>query len=285
MHRAVLPALLSLLALLAPAVGRAEADTEHMFGFSEGTDIGEPFQPEGEIETVGRLGKSQGTYSALATTFNLKYPLATWFRVAPGIAFARYEIAGVPTFDDVNQFVFDHAQLEFRWRVLGRESNPVGLTVVATPFYGTVDPATGTPADSFGVQFIAAVDRELVPDRLFATVNLVYGLGRTRTRATGLTEDASQLGLSAAATVRLLPWLYLGGDLRYLRNYDGLGLSGLAGQAVYLGPTFYATLGKGVSLSGAWEPQVWGQSPDTPSSLDLATFERHQFKVRLSVDL
>jgi hypothetical protein len=31
-------------------------------------------------------------------------------------------------------------------------------------------------------------------------------------------------------------------------------------QAIYLGPTFYMTLGKGVSLSGAFEPQAGGNA-------------------------
>jgi hypothetical protein len=52
-----------------------------------------------------------------------------------------------------------------------------------------------------------------------------------------------------------------------------------------MGPTFYLTLGKHASLSGAWEPQLWGQLTGSPSGLDLVTFDRQQFKLRLSVDL
>lgn len=263
----------------------AGVDTEHMFGFSEGTDIGEPFQPEAEFESIGRVGKSSGTYSALTTTANLKYPLSKQFRIAPGIAFSRYDISNVPTFPDTNELVFDHALFELRWHPLARETNPVGLTFIATPYYGTVDPANGAPADSYGAQFIAAVDQALVPDKVFAAFNLAYTLNRTRTYATGVTADSALLGISVASSVRLLPWLYAGGELRYLQSYDGFAFEGLAGHALYVGPTFYATLGNGVSLSGAWEIQTWGQSPGFTSGLDLATFDRQQFKIRLAFDL
>lgn len=260
-------------------------DTEHMFGFSEGTDIGTPSQPEAEVETVGRFGKQAGNYGVLTTTANIKYPLSDQFRIAPGISFANFNIAGVPDLEDTNQFEFDHVQLEFRWNAVARETHPVGVTFVATPYFGTVDPANGQGADSYGVQFIAAIDRALIADRLFAAVNLAYGFDRTRIWSTGLTEDTSLLVPSVAASLRVLPWLYVGAEVRYLLAYDGLALQALTGQALYIGPTFYMTLGRGVSLSGAWEPQVWGQSSGPVTGLDDVQFDRQQFKLRLAIDL
>jgi hypothetical protein len=279
--------LLVLFGIVAPVAGlrAADVDTEHMFGFSEGTDIGVPFQPEGELETIGRAGKASGSYTVLTTTANLKYPLSPQFRIAPGIAFANYSISGVPDLEDTERFSFDHAVLEFRWHPLARESHPVGLTIIATPFFGTVDPTTGLSADNYGVQFIAAIDRALLPDKLFAAVNLAYTLNRTRPWASGVTTDASLLVPSIAASVRLLPWLFVGAEARYLLGFDGLALQSLGGQALYAGPTFYMTLGQGVSLSGAWEPQVWGQAGSYATGLDVVQFDRQQFKLRLALDL
>jgi len=263
----------------------ANVDTEHMFGFSEGTDIGVPFQPEAEVETIGRVGKQAGGYSVLTTTASLKYPLSPQFRIAPGIAFANYNISGVPDLPDTNQFVFDHASLEFRWHPVARETHPVGVTFVATPYYGTVDPANGAGADSYGLQFIAAVDGAVIKDRLFAAVNLAYLLDRTRLWSTAATTDTSLLVPSIAASARVLPWLFVGAEIRYLQGYDGLALQRLTDQALYAGPTFYMTMGRGVSLSGAWEPQLWGQAGAFATGLDVVQFDRQQFKLRLAVDL
>jgi hypothetical protein len=262
-----------------------QVDTEHMFGFSEGTDIGEPFQPEAELESIGRAGKSAGSFTALTTTANLKYPVSADVRIAPGIGFASYNISGVPDFSDTSAFVFNQAFLEFRWHPIARESHPIGLTFVATPFYGPIDPVTGAGADNYGIDFIAAIDRTVIPDKLYAAVNLLYVLDRTRTWGTSTTIDSSLLGTSAAASGRVLPWLFVGGEIRYLQGYSGLAFAGLTDQAIYMGPTFYLTLGKHASLSGAWEPQLWGQLTGSPSGLDLVTFDRQQFKLRLSVDL
>ena len=75
----------------------------------------------------------------------------------------------------------------------------------------------------------------MIPDRLFAAINLTYDFGRARDYATGMIVDGSELGLNAAATARLLDWLYVGGEVRYLRAYDSLAFGNLVGQAVYLG--------------------------------------------------
>ena len=277
--------LLAIIAVLrAPAV-RADVDSEHMFGFTEGTDIGTPFQAEGEIEMVGRAGRTAGSYSAVSATASLKYPLSQSFRLAPSITFTRFDISGVPDFENRNAIAFERLALEFRWRPFDRETSLFGLTFVATPFVGFVDAVTGAPGDSWGGNFIAAVDRALIPDRLFAALNLSYGLGRTRDYASGLIIDGSGLGLNAAATARVLDWLYLGGEVRYLRAFDGLAFDNLAGQALYLGPTFYIALGQGASLSGAWNIQAWGQTTGLDAGLDLVLFERQMFKLRLAIDL
>ena len=145
----------------APAMAQdraPEVDAEHMFGFSEGTDIGVPFQPEGELETIGRVGRQSGAYGAFTTTANLKYPLSPQWRIAPGIAFSSVNISGVPDLPDTSQFSFDHASFEIRWHPLEREGHPFGLTFVLTPYYGTIEPASGRAADNYGAQFIAAFE-------------------------------------------------------------------------------------------------------------------------------
>jgi hypothetical protein len=138
------------LVLLALAAGpaRADVDSEHMFGFTEGTDIGTPFLPEGELEMVGRLGRSEGNYSATSLTASLKYPLSEHFRVAPSITFTRFDISGLTGFEDRNVIGLERLALEFRWRPFDRETSVFGLTFVATPFVGFIDEVTGAASSS-----------------------------------------------------------------------------------------------------------------------------------------
>ena len=54
-----------------------------------------------------------------------------------------------------------------------------------------------------------------------------------------------------------------------------------AGEALFVGPTIYASLSKEFAISAAWSLQVAGRAADAPGSLDLKNFERHQAKLRL----
>ena len=72
-------------------------------------------------------------------------------------------------------------------------------------------------------------------------------------------------------------------EARNRRHYDGLGLNSFAGQALYIGPTFYATFGERYFVSAAWSIQVWGAVAGSSGMLDLINFERHQAKLRLGV--
>lgn len=64
-----------------------------------------------------------------------------------------------------------------------------------------------------------------------------------------------------------------------------MALNTLAGQAVYVGPNFYLPFATGMSLSGGWNIQAWGQSTGAASALDLTNFESQLFKVRFAIDL
>jgi hypothetical protein len=56
----------------------------------------------------------------------------------------------------------------------------------------------------------------------------------------------------------------------------------LTGQALFVGPTMYASLSKNLAISAAWGVQVAGRAVDIPGSLDLKNFERHQAQLSRS---
>jgi hypothetical protein len=70
-----------------------------------------------------------------------------------------------------------------------------------------------------------------------------------------------------------------------LRKYEGTGLENFVGDALFVGPTLFAKLGKQSWLAAAWGVQVAGRSVETPElSLDLEHFTRHQAKLKLGVN-
>ncbi|WP_139374194.1 hypothetical protein [Enhydrobacter aerosaccus] len=266
-------------------MAHAQIDTEHMFGFSEGSDIGRRGDREVEIETVGGFGRDANSYSAVTTNVSFKYGVTDYFRIAPSVEVGRWDVAGLPGVDDQHQFGVDALSLEMRFHLLDRLTQPVGLTLMAAPFVGFIDPSLGVAGDRIGAAFLLAVDRALVPNQLFVALNLHYDFESDRPSVPGLVTQLSNLAFSVAFSRQVMPWLYVGGEARYLRTYDGLALGTLAGQALYVGPVFYIPVSRRFTVSGAWEPQVWGQDTVAGGGLDLLNYERQQVKLRLSLAL
>jgi hypothetical protein len=260
-----------------------EVDTEHMFGFTEGSDIGETGEKELETDSTGRFGKFDGSYNNVATALEAKYSFSDRFRLSAVATVAYYDIAGVSAFDDRRQAALQPISFDARFRLLDREQAPFGLTLSVEPRRGFTDEMSGEGGDQYGAEFRLLADRELVPGRLFAALNVSYEPEQTRLRASGETLRDSMLGIGAALAMRVMPNVFIGAEARTLRHYEGLGLNSFAGQALYVGPTLYATVGQGYFLSAAWNVQVWGAVAGTSGALDLVNFERHQAKLRVGV--
>lgn len=255
-------------------------DSEHLFGFAEGSDLGVPGEAELEWETTGRLGRRLGRFRAIDSGLALKVPLTADFRLAPGVTFNAYDIA-IPGSPGGPRGGINGGFLEGRYRLLDRRDAPVGLTVNLVPGYAGADGGSGLAAHSFATEAGLLVDRELVPGTLIAALNASVAFAATTLRGTDGTQRASGLELSAALAQRLGPGLFAGAEARYARAYDGLALARFTGHAVYLGPTLYATLTPQAWISVAWSFQVAGQAEGEPGGLDLTSFDRHQARLRI----
>jgi hypothetical protein len=289
LSRAILLTVLAVLVATSSAHGAAgkradktgEVDTEHMFGFTEGSDIGEAGEKELETDSTGRFGKLGGSYNTVATALEAKYSLSDRFRLSAVATVAYYDITGVNAIDDRRQAALQSVSFDARFRLFDREHAPFGLTLSVEPHRGFADEMSREPADQYGAEFRVLADRELIPGRLFAALNVSYEPEQTRLRASGETLRESMLGVGAALAMQVMPNVFIGAEARNLRHFDGLGLDGFAGQAVYIGPTFYATFGERYFISAAWNVQVWGAVAGTSGALDLDNFERHHVKLRV----
>lgn len=261
--------------------GTAEIDSEHLFGFTEGADIGVPGEKELESETTGRLGKRGGRFRAFDSSLAIKLPQNETFRIAPGVAFARYDISGVPGYADQSMFSVAGAFVETRLRVLDRRTAPFGLTVSVAPGLSRIEGATGLSAATYGSEFAVLADREIIPGKLVGAINVSYALAHSRLRGTDEVRRGSGTEVSGALAYQLKPGLFVGGEARYVRAYSDLVLGRYAGNAVYLGPTFYTALSSRSWLSFTWSAQVAGRARGVPGGLDLTTFDRHNLRLRV----
>jgi hypothetical protein len=240
-------------------------------------------EKELETDSTGRFGKLGGSYNNVATALEAKYTFSERFRLSVDATIAYYDISGVSGLDDRRRGALQSISFDARYRLFDRERAPFGLTLSVEPHWGFADEMSGAPADQQRAAFRVLADRELIADRLFAALNISYEPEQTRLRGSGETLRNSTLGVSAALAMQVMPGVFIGAEARNLRHYDGLGLDGFAGQALYIGPTLYATFGERYFISAAWNVQVWGAVGGTSGALDLDNFERHQVKLRAGV--
>ena len=279
---------LSLLAAQAEEKGKdkdkdkdKEVDTEFIFGFTEGADVGELREKELEHETIARLGKRDGSYGALSD--RLRYetvPLAN-FRFEIGVPVAVHSISGVTGLDDRQQLALDGLLMQLRYRLLDREHAPFAFTVGVEPHWSRTDETSGAPVDNYGGDIAVALDKELIKNKVFAALNLVYDPEVTRSRRTGLWQREATLGVFGSVTTQLRPGIFVGAEARYLRKYDALDLQPFAGDALFFGPTMFVRFSKTLAISGSWGAQVAGRAAGDPGALDLTNFTRQQATFRL----
>jgi hypothetical protein len=265
-------------------ITNAAVDTEDIFGFTEGADIGAAGEKELESNSTVRSGKGTGSFTDTASEFEYKYTAFRNFRISAAATFAYYDITGVSGMDDRHEAALQSVSFNARFRLLERDHWPVGLTLSFEPHWGFADETGGVSISHFGWEGLLLMDRELVPDRLFGALDLHFDTERTEFLAGGGKAQRPTLGIGIALAGQVVPRVWVGGEVRYFRSYGGAGLDAFTGQAVYVGPTLYATLGEKAWLSAAFDVQARGGAVAAPGALDLVNFERFQAKFRLGYD-
>jgi hypothetical protein len=259
-------------------------DTEHLFAFTIGSDVGEVGERELEGSVTGRFAKQNGTYAATASTMSVEFvPIANLRTEVTG-AVVSYDVAGVSGLLDQRYVAFGGFSADIRYRLLDRATAPFGFAVGAEPHWGRADEISGEPANQYGVDFVAAADWEIIPDRVVAAFNLLYQPDTLRSKITGTWSQESTAGVAFALMTQVRSGIFVGGEARYLRRYEGAGLDTLAGQGFFIGPTIYFQLTEKAWLAAGWSAQAAGHATTSAGSLDLVNFERHQARLLFGVN-
>ena len=271
--------------LLQPGPGRAEGiDTEHIYAFMIGTDVGDLGEREFQSETTGRFAKQAGSYQAVGQQLELEFVPIKNFRIEIGTTLAAHNIESVPSLIDRTQVNWQGASLDLRYRFLDRETAPFGLTLALESHGNRIDETSAAPAHNYGTELTLALERDLIPERVVATLNLGYQPEWTRLVGAPTEEQDATLAVAFGVMAKLRPNFLFGGEVRYFRRYDGIGLDALAGQALFVGPTAYFQLSERARMTANWSVQAWGKPAGSNATLDLVNFERHQAKLVFGVN-
>src|ERR1700682_2287449 len=147
--------------LLPNGVHAEGIDTEHIFGFMIGSDVGEPGEREFQSQTTGRFSKDDGRYRAIDQELELEFVPARNFRIELGSTFSIHDIAGVPDLADTRQLGWQGASVDLRYKFLDRRAAPFGLTFALETHANRIDETTAAPVRNYGNDLTLAFDREL----------------------------------------------------------------------------------------------------------------------------
>jgi hypothetical protein len=265
---------------LLPTCGLAEGiDTEHIYGFMIGSDVGDAGEREFQATTTGLFSKQAGAYQAYGQQLELEFVPVKNFRIEIGTTLSAYDIAAVPGFVDRTLAGWQGAALDLRYRFLDRDTALFGLTLALETHSNRVDETTASREQNYGTELTLAMERNLIPGLAVATLNLGYQPEWTHFAGVTVTQQDSTLAAAFGIMAQVRPDFLLGGEVRYFRKYDGIGLQELAGEALFVGPTAYFRLSERARLTATWSIQAWGHPAGTSATLDLVNFERQQARL------
>ena len=262
-----------------------EAESKYMFGFIDGSDIGNEGEKAFEYEATGSFQKRGGHYSAIEHEFEFEQVPTQNFAYELSAHAITHSIGNVEGLDDRNSTQFSGASAKLRYLIIGRGPGaPFGLTVSAEPEWSRIDGTDGTQTQSYGSEFRIVADTELMANRLYAAINLIYAPEVAKPADTGMWERSSMAGVGLGLTYRLTPTFALGVGAEYDRAYEGLAFQAFDGHALFAGPTMQINISRKMLLAAAFMAQVAGHAVDDPRPLDLTNFERYRANLKLEVE-
>jgi hypothetical protein len=270
-----------------PVVYR-DVETKYIFGFTEGSGIGLEGEKEFSFDTIARFGKRDGRYWASESKIEYEFTPNQYVQFELGPLVAGHNIKGVTGLDDRKQLAFGGFFGEIRYLLLDRgPSSPLAVTLSVEPEWRRIDETSGEHVTNFELELKLNADVELVKNRLFLGANLLYEPEATHDpdHVGSGWEKESTGGVSGALSYRIVPAVFIGVEVWYLRHYEGTWLNTFTGDALFVGPTLYVQLGRKAFMTAAWNVQVEGHEVENPSaSLNLSEFSRQRAKLKFAVE-
>jgi hypothetical protein len=262
-----------------------EAETKYMFGFVDGADIGNEGEKAIEYEATGSFVKRGGRYAAIEHELAFEYVPTQNFAYELNAHILSHSISGVEDLDDRRSTQFSGASAKLRYLILGRgPGSPIGLTISAEPEWARIDGTDGTQTRSYASTFKLVADTELITNRFYAALNLIYVPEVAKPADADMWERSSSAGVALGLTYRITPTFALGVGSEYDRAYDGLALRTLTGEALFVGPTMQINFTQKILLAAALSMQVAGRAVDDPRALDLTNFSKYRANLKLEFE-
>lgn len=260
-----------------------EIETKYIFGFTIGSSVGLEGEKAFEPDTVAGFGKRTGTYAATETELEYEFTPNQYMQIELGPTVSYYNISNVTGINDRSMGSLNGFEADFRYLILDRGTSPFAVTLAAEPEWHSRDETTGEKVVNYGVETRVEADAELIKNRLFLGLNLLYEPETTRADL-GAWDSETTFGVSTALAFQIIPKVVVGAEVWYLRHYEGAAFNTFTGDAVFVGPTFYWQISPKILISAAWNAQIAGHETGVAQALDLTDFSRQRARLLLEFE-
>lgn len=250
-------------------------DSEHIFGFAEGSDIGPQGSWEMESFTVGSFGAASGNFN-IGNDTSARYTLTDELRLSAGTLTDDYHIRGGPGLADHGAAEFGGITAEARWNILNWRTSPFGMSLSIDPEWHRAKAVSARDEGNYGVTTALLIDKEVIPEQFFAALNLIHSASFLPLDGKWEHDDSFSVIVSGAYAIT--PDIVVGAEIIH-ENVAQNG--GLNAHALFVGPELFLRLNKDLTASMAWAVQI----PDAAArQLDVVNFDRQQLGLRFAYD-
>ncbi|MDR3464287.1 MAG: hypothetical protein P4L76_18440 [Beijerinckiaceae bacterium] len=248
-------------------------DAEHIFGFVDGSDIGEKGEQEIESVTVGRFGRIGG-YNNAANETSYRNTMTDNIRLSFGTLTDYYNIHNVAGYGNISAATFSGLTAEFRVNVLNRATSPFGMSISFNPEWRQFDPDSGARAQNYALPVTLLLDKELIEQKLFIAASASYAPSFLRVNDSYEHDDS--VTVTSSASYQVVQNIFAAAEIRH----ENMAVNGdVIAHALYVGPSLYYKVLPNLSVKVAWAAQI----PDVGAkSLDLTAYDRNQFELHLA---
>lgn len=271
---------------VAPAVSASCKETKGLpvdaFGFATGSDVSDLGAWGIALDTVATKGVRGGTGTFVTPLVQVSGSFFPCFEVGPYVFLTSSNFKAYGGGARTSGTVLG-AGIEMKYKLLGRATHGVGLTLAVSPnaggysgnFYGA-----GTSNGSvFNNSFRLLADVQLA-SRLYGAMNVELF---QNTIANNPFKNLSTFAVRGALTYAVTDSFYLGAEASHQRGYEGTWMNRYVANATYVGPTFLWVINDKFTLNGAAAFQVAGSDKFAPGrGLGIGFFPRAQGRLKLA---
>jgi hypothetical protein len=248
-------------------------DSELIFGFAEGSDIGAKGEREVESVSVGSFG-ALGSYSNIDNETSFRYGVSNELRLSFGPLTDYFNIHNVPGLSDRSAMDFSGIITEARWNILNRLTSPFGMTLSLNPLWRRTDPMSGQSSRNYAAPVALLIDKEVIPSKFFSVLNLSYA--PSFLRPNGKSEHDDSFIIIVGGSYAITPNLFFGAEIRHENSARN---GNLDAHALFVGPNLFVRLAKDFTAKVAWAAQMPAAGAHT---IDLTNYQRHQVELQLA---